>query len=60
MHDIKFIRENPQAFDAGLAARGMEPQSEAILAIDAEARAAQVAVDAMLATRNAASSRSAR
>ena len=38
MHDIKFIRENPAAFDAGLARRGLEPQSAAILALDAERR----------------------
>ena len=39
MHDIKFIRENPEAFDAGLARRGLEAGSSAILAKDAEARA---------------------
>ncbi|NBC35057.1 serine--tRNA ligase [Novosphingobium sp. FSY-8] len=55
MHDIKFIRENPSAFDAGLGARGLAPQSSDILALDADARAAQTAVDTMLATRNAAS-----
>lgn len=55
MHDIRLIRDNPAAFDAGLARRGLEPQSPAILAADAQARAAQTAVDTMLATRNAAS-----
>ena len=55
MHDIRFIRENPEAFDAGLARRGLEPLSAAILAADAQSRAAQTAVDTMLATRNAAS-----
>ncbi|MGB7656626.1 MAG: serine--tRNA ligase [Novosphingobium sp.] len=39
MHDIKSIRENPEAFDAGLARRGLEPQSAAILAHDAQRRA---------------------
>ena len=38
MHDIKFIRENPEAFDAGLARRGLEPPTAAILALDAERR----------------------
>jgi len=55
MHDIRFLRDNPAAFDAGLARRGLEPQAEAILAADAQARAAQMAVDTMLASRNAAS-----
>lgn len=55
MHDIRFIRENPAAFDAGLARRGLEPLSATILAADAQARSAQTAVDTMLATRNAAS-----
>src|SRR5579872_2364574 len=39
MHDIRLIRENPQAFDAGLARRGGEPISTAILALDAQRRA---------------------
>ena len=39
MHDIKFIRENPAAFDAGLALRGLEAGSGHILAADAQARA---------------------
>jgi len=55
MHDIRLIRENPESFDAGLARRGLEPQSPAILAADAQSRSAQVAVDSLLATRNAAS-----
>ena len=31
MHDIKFIRDYPAAFDAAMARRGLEPQSENIL-----------------------------
>ena len=27
MHDIKWIRENPEAFDRGLARRGLAPQA---------------------------------
>ncbi|HVR90784.1 MAG TPA: serine--tRNA ligase [Novosphingobium sp.] len=38
MHDIKLIRENPEAFDAGLARRGVEPSAAAILALDAARR----------------------
>jgi seryl-tRNA synthetase len=40
MHDIRFIRENPAAFDAGLKKRNLAPLSAAILAIDARRRAA--------------------
>lgn len=40
MHDIRSIRENPEAFDAGLARRGLASQSTALLAIDEKARAA--------------------
>jgi seryl-tRNA synthetase len=36
--DLKLIRDNPQAFDAALAKRGLEPLSPAILALDAERR----------------------
>lgn len=38
MHDIRLIRENPEAFDAGLARRGVEPQSVRILAFDEQRR----------------------
>jgi seryl-tRNA synthetase len=38
MHDIKAIRENPAAFDAGLARRGLEPLSPSLLAIDEQKR----------------------
>lgn len=40
MHDIKLIRDNPQAFDAGLALRGMEAQSPMLLELDAQRREA--------------------
>ena len=55
MHDIRLIRENPQAFDAGLARRGFEPMSATILAADAELRALQTTIQASLARRNEAS-----
>jgi seryl-tRNA synthetase len=38
MHDIKFIRENPIAFDAGLQKRGLAPLSDALLALDKKHR----------------------
>ena len=40
MHDIKWIRENPQAFDAGLARRGLPAQSQELIALDERRRAA--------------------
>jgi seryl-tRNA synthetase len=38
MHDIKSIRDNPAAFDEGLALRGLAPLSAEILTIDSEKR----------------------
>jgi seryl-tRNA synthetase len=29
MHDIRWIRDNPEAFDRALESRGLEPQAEA-------------------------------
>ncbi len=55
MHDIRFIRENPQAFDAGLARRGLPAASREILDLDQKRRAAQTAVQERLARRNQAS-----
>ncbi|MDO5611648.1 MAG: serine--tRNA ligase [Paracoccus sp. (in: a-proteobacteria)] len=39
MHDIRAIRDNPDAFDAALARRGLSPVSPRILALDADRRA---------------------
>jgi seryl-tRNA synthetase len=55
MHDIKWIRENPAAFDAGLKRRGLQPLSAALLAIDEKRRAAILKSEQMQARRNAAS-----
>ena len=55
MHDIRLIRDDPQAFDAGLARRGLEPLSAAVLAADASVRALQTEIQAALARRNEAS-----
>lgn len=38
MHDIKAIRENPAAFDAALARRGLSAMSSQILALDDQRR----------------------
>lgn len=40
MHDIRLIRENPEAFDAGLAKRFLAPQSDEILRLDRKRREA--------------------
>jgi seryl-tRNA synthetase len=55
MHDIKSIRDNPQAFDAALKRRGLEAMSGALLALDEKRRAAISQSEQMLARRNAAS-----
>ena len=55
MHDIKAIRDNPEAYDAAWAKRGLAPQSAAILAIDQRLRAAQTAGQEAQAKRNDAS-----
>src|SRR5437879_3350654 len=55
MHDIKSIRDNPQAFDAGLKRRGLAPLSSSLLAIDEGRRAAITHLERALARRNEAS-----
>src|SRR5471030_2929035 len=55
MHDIKSIRDNPQAFDAALKRRGLEPLSASLLAIDEKRRAAIMASEQAQARRNSAS-----
>ncbi|MGE3832367.1 MAG: serine--tRNA ligase [Parvibaculaceae bacterium] len=55
MHDIKFIRENPEAFDAGLRKRNLDPQAMELIALDKAHRAAVQKVQAMQERRNAAS-----
>src|SRR5947208_11531880 len=55
MHDIKWIRDNPDAFDAALKRRGLEPLSSSLLAIDEKRRAAIMASEQALARRNSAS-----
>jgi len=55
MHDIKWIRENPQAFDRGLARRGLPAEAERLIALDERRRAAIQKAEAALARRNAAS-----
>ena len=58
MHDIKAIRETPEAYVAGWSSRGVADAAgvvEAILALDVELRAAQTTGQEALTQRNAAS-----
>ena len=55
MHDLRAIRENPAAFDAGLAARGAEPAAARILEIDERRRALTTRIQEAQARRNEAS-----
>lgn len=55
MHDIRLIRENPQAFDAALARRGVKPVAESLLALDAKRRAVTTRMQEAQSRRNDAS-----
>jgi seryl-tRNA synthetase len=58
MHDIRAIRDNPDAFVAGWSSRGVEDARaivDELLKLDRELRAAQTAGQEGLAKRNAAS-----
>ncbi len=55
MHDIKAIRENPDAFDAGLARRGLAPLSASLLSIDEQKRETMQKLQDAQSRRNALS-----
>ncbi|WP_273500917.1 serine--tRNA ligase [Paracoccus sphaerophysae] len=55
MHDIRIIRDDPAAFDAALARRGLAPMSPEILALDADRRARIAAAETAQADQNKAS-----
>jgi seryl-tRNA synthetase len=55
MHDIRYIREQPAAFDAALKRRGLSEQAADILAVDGERRASQTEMQELQAKRNDAS-----
>jgi len=57
MFDPKWIRDNPELFDKGLARRGLPPQSAEVLRLDAERRARQTALQEMQQRRNELSKR---
>ncbi len=52
MFDLKWIRENAEAFDRALIDRGLGPASDAILQLDARRRAAQTACQELQTKRN--------
>jgi seryl-tRNA synthetase len=55
MHDIKWIRDNADVFDAALKRRGLDPLSKSLLAIDEARRSAILKSEQAQARRNAAS-----
>ncbi len=55
MHDIRPIRDDPDAFDASLARRGAEPVAAQILALDEERRALTTKLQEAQSRRNEAS-----
>lgn len=55
MFDIRSIRENPAAFDAGMARRGVAPIADQLVALDEKRRALATATQVAQASRNDAS-----
>ena len=55
MHDIRFIRDTPEAFDAALKRRNLPPMANEILQIDSDRRALQAEIQDMQSRRNIAS-----
>jgi len=55
MHDIRWIRENPEAFDNGLKLRGEAPRSSDLIALDDKRRAHVASLQEIQERRNVAS-----
>ena len=55
MFDLKWIRENPEAFDAGMARRGVAPRADQVIDLDASRRALIGENQDLQQRRNAAS-----
>jgi len=54
MHDIRKIRDNPEAFDAGLKRRKVEPMSAQIIELDKDRREIETRAQEIQAERNKA------
>jgi seryl-tRNA synthetase len=52
MHDLRAIRDNPEAFDAGLNKRGLPARADEVLALDRAWRAAETKAQEAQATGN--------
>jgi seryl-tRNA synthetase len=55
MHDIRFIRDNPDVFDRALARRGLAPESKRLIELDEKRRAKILELETAQARRNSAS-----
>ncbi len=55
MFDLRWIRESPEEFDAGLTRRGLEPAAARVLGLDAERRQIQTALQELQTRRNESS-----
>lgn len=55
MFDIKAIRENPHSFDQGWKRRGIDPQSEGLIALDSSLREKKTELQECQSRRNVAS-----
>jgi seryl-tRNA synthetase len=55
MHDIKWIRENAEKFDRGLARRGLQPESAGLISVDERRRAIKRVLEGALSRRKTAS-----
>jgi seryl-tRNA synthetase len=55
MHDIKWIRDNKDAFDKGLARRGLSAEANDLIALDEKRRAVIAKLQTMQERRNAVS-----
>lgn len=52
MHDIKFIRENPESFDQHMVKRGDATRAAGLIALDEKIRAKQTELQNILSRRN--------
>ena len=52
MYDIKWVRDNTEAFDEGLAKRGVAAASADVVALDAKRRGIQTELQELQKQRN--------